>query len=84
MSITKHFTRGVTYQGTITEKHTVVDLVTGRSKRLLVVRRDDEDGSYEDWFFVSETVWNAAHIEDFGGDCVVQYGLGKKTKILKK
>ena len=70
--------RGEIFLGTVTEKHTILDLCTGRPRHALVVRRDD--ACVEDWFFVPTALWAKVTIEGLGGDCRVAYGVGRRVR----
>lgn len=66
--------------GTVTEKHTIVDLRTGRRRHALVVRPDD-DAACEDWFFVSSYMWKCVTIEGVGGNDRVKYAPGRGAQL---
>lgn len=75
--------RGEVFTGTVTEKHTILDLKTGRTRRAIVVRADSNDG-IEDWLFVAPALWNKLSIEGLGNHYRVEYGLGRLVSVLER
>jgi hypothetical protein len=70
--------RGERRTGTVTEKHTILDLATGKHRKALVVQ--DHKTHYEHWFFVSSTFWDLATIES----CFIEFGLGRRSRFLRE
>lgn len=75
--------RGEVFVGVVTEKHTIRNLRTGRVRHALVVNRGGGRNS-EDWIFVPPDLWRRAQTEAFDGDCHVEYGIGRQTRIVTR